>query len=41
MERDNAQEVEHYALQADGLGQLMRIPADFEFSTSNTYNCWM
>jgi hypothetical protein len=41
IERDNAQEVERYALRADGLGQLTRIPADFEFSTSNTYNCWV
>jgi hypothetical protein len=34
-------EVERYELRADGLGQLTRIPEDFEFSTGNTYNCWV
>ena len=41
MQGQDRQQLECYALRADGLGQLTRIPADFEFSMSNTYNCWV
>jgi hypothetical protein len=40
-DEDGEQEVKTYELQMNGLGQLTRIPADFEFPTSNTYNCWV
>ena len=40
-DEDGEQEVETYKRRTNGLGQLTRIPADFEFPTSNTYNCWV
>jgi hypothetical protein len=40
-DEDGEQDVETYELRTNGLGQLTRIPADFEFPTSNTYNCWV
>ena len=40
-DEDGEQEVETYKLWTNGLGQLTRIPANFEFPTSNRYNCWV